>query len=224
MWWQKKTTYDSFPEYGFFAANKQPLRATLDNLVFTVLDTETTGFDLGKDKIISVGAIKVVGLAIHIEKSIEFHFPYQATDERAHISVHQMTPKKVGEGLSLKEGYEKLLTFLENSIVVGHNIDFDVSMINYDLKKLFNFTLHNEILDTAQLAIRLERGTTNTPLRQAEYGLDALCSRYNIVASDRHHAAGDALLTATLLIKLLKNAKKKRVNTKQRLIKRNFWL
>lgn len=46
-----------------------------------------------------------------------------------------------------------------------------------------------------------------------DYSLDKLCERYGISLDDRHTAAGDALLTAQLLIKLLKVADKKGIKT-----------
>jgi DNA polymerase-3 subunit epsilon len=45
-----------------------------------------------------------------------------------------------------------------------------------------------------------------------EYTLDSLCKRFNIKTNDRHTAGGDAFLTASLFLKLLKLASKKGIN------------
>jgi len=73
--------------------------------------------------------------------------------------------------------------------------------------------LKNKYLDTAKLAIRVEHLHPTQLLKPSDYTLDALCNRYKIPMHDRHTAAGDALLTSLLSLKLLSKLKKRGVKT-----------
>ena len=62
-------------------------------------------------------------------------------------------------------------------------------------------SLQNKTLDTAFLARRLDDPQGRKimgPQQAKQYGLDALCHRYDIPIEARHTASGDALLTAIL--------------------------
>ena len=68
-------------------------------------------------------------------------------------------------------------------------------------------------MDTAKLAIRIEHFQHTQSLDHSEFTLDALCDRYRIPMHDRHNAAGDALLTALLFLKLLTKLRKRGIQT-----------
>ncbi|HKK78702.1 MAG TPA: hypothetical protein VJ933_03695, partial [Phaeodactylibacter sp.] len=71
--------------------------------------------------------------------------------------------------------------------------------------------LKNKGVDTAVLARRL----ANHPqlAKRGAFGLDQLCQDYHIPMSDRHTAAGDAYITAILLMKMLRRLEKRGVRT-----------
>jgi DNA polymerase-3 subunit epsilon len=94
---------------------------------------------------------------------------------------------------------------------VGHHLGFDLEMLLKTCKPFGVETFPNPCIDTMNLAIRLEQGRNADwhQFKQEEYSLDSLCDRYRIPKDDRHTAAGDAFLTAHLLLKLLVVAKKK---------------
>jgi DNA polymerase-3 subunit epsilon len=81
--------------------------------------------------------------------------------------------------------------------------------------------LPNPMIDTMTLAIRLELGphADRSQIHPEDYGLDALCGRYQIITEDRHTASGDAFLTAQLLLKLLKLAQVKGIKNFGQLIR-----
>jgi DNA polymerase-3 subunit epsilon len=67
------------------------------------------------------------------------------------------------------------------------------------------FRLYNRCIDTAHLAIRCDHpGPSAEMISYASYSLDALAQRFQIRSSDRHTAWGDSLITAQLLLKLLR--------------------
>ncbi|GAB3661905.1 3'-5' exonuclease [Echinicola sediminis] len=184
----------------------------LSELEFVVVDTETSGLDVKKDHILAFGGVKVIKQRIMIETSKEILVQSKKKNV-ASIKIHEII--KSGTGLPLRDFVKSLLPYLGTGILVAHHAGFDVAMLTkaaspFGLRKILN-----PILDTGDLAMRMEHGIHYDPSRInfKDYSLDALCARYQISVDDRHTAAGDAFLTAQLLLKLLKEAEKRGVKT-----------
>ncbi|SIS64242.1 3'-5' exonuclease [Belliella pelovolcani] len=214
----KKVAKTTFVEaYEALFAKNIPDQRPISQLNFTVLDTETTGFDVKKDYIVSFGAVKVIGYRLQLNQSKEVYLntPIQKADS---LKVHEILyPIEISP---LRDFAEDFLHYVGNDIIVGHHICFDLGMLEKLLKQYGLRNLLNPIIDTQALAMRLEKGPHYDPRmgKRGEYALDALCERYGIALDDRHTAAGDAFLTAQLLMKLLKLAEQKGIRTYGELI------
>lgn len=188
-----------------------PAMRAVDRLQFIVLDTETTGLNPKEDYILSFGAVKIKGYSIQIQTSMEMYLKAQALKNEA-VKVHGIIPK--GDFTSLPHFAEKLLTYFGTDIIIGHHIGFDIAMIEKAMKPFGLKKILNPVIDTLDLALRLEKGPHfDSQMASGEYSLDQLCTRYGIKVDDRHTAAGDAFLTAQLFLKLLKIAEKKGIKT-----------
>lgn len=190
----------------------------ISQLDFTVLDTETTGLDPQKDYILSFGAIKLSKSTLYINSSVEW-YPQSPSEGMASAVIHGLVNRE--NQITIKDFSQQLLAYLDASIIVGHHIAFDLEML---LKILKNFGLPhfpNPVLDTMNLAIRLDHGplADYSLLNRNNYSLDKLCERYEIPIMDRHTAAGDAFLTAQLLQKLLNVAENKGITNFGQLIR-----
>ncbi|MEM8893238.1 MAG: 3'-5' exonuclease [Bacteroidota bacterium] len=193
---------------------KTPSNTAIKDLRFVVLDTETTGFDKDK-KILSIGAIALQGGRIAMQDSFEalLHQVDMANNAEA-ISVHGITPTASSNGQVIETVLEDWVEYIGNAILVAHNAQYDIGMLNGMIQTQFDGKLKNKVLDTADLAIRLEKyGEDPSTIKRSEYTLDELCNRYNIEVHDRHTAAGDAFLTAKLLLLLLTKAEKRGIKT-----------
>lgn len=181
---------------------------SIEQLQFTVMDTETSGLDPGKDSILSFGAVKISDMKIQIPTAVEW-YPRAENSGGKTAQIHGLVA--IPNQISLEEFLKKLLPYLGNSIVVGHHIGFDLEMIERQLKPFGIEKLPNPVIDTMNLAIRLEHGphADRSRINLETYSLDALCLRYGIETDDRHTAAGDAFLTAQLFLKLLKKCSQK---------------
>jgi len=185
-----------------------PRLRPISQLNFVVLDTETTGLQPKSDYILSFGAVKVRGYKISVNSAIEIYLnaPLQ---NRESIKVHELmhSPK----ALTLQDFAKDVLVFIGTDILVGHHVGFDIAMLEKALKPFGLKKLLNPLIDTKDLAMRLEMGRNYDTRygKPGEFSLDELCARYYISLDDRHTAAGDAFLTAQLLLKLLKIAEQK---------------
>jgi DNA polymerase-3 subunit epsilon len=199
-------------DYKALFNEKIPKNRTIDNLSFTVLDTEKTGLNTRTDYIISFGSIRVQGYSIKVNTVNESYLKLKKQDIEA-IKVHEII--KSEDFIALEDFVGIFLREIGNSIVVAHHAGFDVAMLERAVRSFGLKRLQNPILDTVNLALRVEIGKNYNPrlVNKADYSLDKLCKRYHVPLEDRHTASGDAFITAQLLVKLLKIAEKKGIKT-----------
>jgi DNA polymerase-3 subunit epsilon len=204
----------------FLAKNSQPIPGirSIQQLHFTVLDTETSGLNPGKDSILSFGAVKISDMKIQIHTAVEL-YPIAENSGGKTAQIHGLVA--IPDQISSEEFLKKLLPYLGNTILVGHHLGFDLEMIEKQLKPFGIEKIPNPVLDTMNLAIRLELGpyADRSRINLETFSLDSLCQRYGIETEDRHTAAGDAFLTAQLFLKLLKKCSQKGISNFKDLMK-----
>ena len=178
----------------------------VDKVRFVLLDTETTGTDPRRDKIITIGAVAVQAGQIMIGDSFEamLHIPYNMSS----VKIHGITRDQARDGMSEGEALEAFLPYLRGDVIVGHHIGHDVQALDVACRRNVGVGLQNQSLDTMDLALHLERDGAFTSKKIQGFTLDALCEFFGVVTHDRHTAGGDALLTAQVFVRLLRVARK----------------
>lgn len=206
----------------YLERSKSPLlkKTPLRHLRFAVLDTETTGLDVTKDRILSLAVVGVHDFGIHVEDRLEIFIRQTQYAPGESVTVHGITAARSRNGIPEREAMLNLLSFLQDRILVGHHIRFDQSMLNAALQRHFNIHLKNQTLDTAALESRLTSPVGYRQIPQSPASLDALCRKYGIEMDDRHTAAGDTIITALLFLKLLARLETKGVKTAGDLLRR----
>jgi len=189
--------------------NSRPVSSSslLKDVRFAVMDLETTGFNSARGhEIIAIGAVLIEGNKIQKEKTFhELVYPDREVPEHVLKLTGIQREMLVGR-LSFFGVLLQFLDFIGSSIIVGHNIDFDLSFINPKLKKYCGTKVKNRTIDTIVLARSL-----HMPVKS--YSLDNLLAFYDIDPVGRHSALGDSLLTAELLIRLLSVLKDSDIRT-----------
>jgi DNA polymerase III subunit epsilon len=184
-------------------ADSAPVRSVR----FVLLDSETTGLDPRKDRIITIGAVAVEDGEIRLEDSFEALLKV-ATNTSA-VTVHGTTREESLQGMEEPEAIEQFLAYLKDGVIVGHHIAHDVECFNVAYERHFGLRMRNRSLDTMVLTLHLERDgafADREAIRQ--YTLDSLCEMFGVVPHDRHTAPGDAFLTAQVFLRLLRIATK----------------
>lgn len=162
---------------------------------FVVISTETSGLNPEKDVILSMACFSVLDNSIHIGNSLETVLLQYKFFHDNGLSNDFMFESKM-EKISEAEAIKLFIEFIENAVLVGHHVDFDVEMINEALAKLDCGRLKNEALDVDVMHRKLN------DITDKETSLDDLCALYNVPISDRNSAADDAYKTALLFLKL----------------------
>lgn len=212
---QRLFSKPDYPEFWqrYIEAMQQPLPGStpLRDVTFAVFDTETTGLNPAKDKILSIGGVKVCRNTISVSNSIEIYLEQEAAPRQEDIAIHGIIPTVQHWQQPASSAIQAFVEWCGPAVLAGHHVAFDIAIINQALQQQLGAKLRNRSVDTLQLAMRaIGKSSHSAP---GEWTLDHLASRYNIPAHDRHNAAGDAFITALLLMKLLNRLEKRGVGT-----------
>lgn len=161
---------------------------------YTVFDLETTGISPQNDRVIEISAIKVRGGKPVDEFSSLvnplMNIPYAAT------RVNGITDEMVSSKPTFDQVLKEFLDFIENDILVGHNIhDFDIKFIRRDCEAFFRMFLGNDYIDTLPLARRYLPGLTH-------HRLTDLANFYRLSTEGAHRALNDCKMNQIIFERL----------------------
>lgn len=174
----------------------RPLHSTpLEALEAVSLDTETTGLDAGKSRVIQIGALRVRGGQALPEARFETLVDPGEPIPPATTKVHGLSDADVQ---GAPDGRAALLAFEEyraGAAIIGHTISFDLAILKREADIAGIPWRRPRALDVRWLA-RLARP------QLASYSLDRLCDWLEIEIKGRHTALGDAIATAEVFARL----------------------
>ena len=171
-----------------------PTPMTVDQAEFVIVDTETTGSRAGEDRLIEIGAARLVGGEV-TETFQQLIDPGRHVPRRITRLTGISTAMVYGQP-SATEVMPRFLEFLGDAVLVAHNLPFDARFLDVALADAGLPPLQNPSLDTLRLARRL---LSSLPSK----GLSKLTQHFGITVHGRHRALGDAVATAELLTILL---------------------
>ncbi|MGX7585894.1 exonuclease domain-containing protein [Candidatus Vidania fulgoroideorum] len=160
---------------------------------FLILDTETTGLDLQKDRIIEIALVEVSGGRLTGREFHSFINPKTKIKKRSY-EIHGISNKFLNSKKSFKEISMKIINFINKSILVAHNALFDASFLIKEFR-LAGLNVKLTFIDTLKIFRKIFPGKRNN--------LDALCDRFNLKRFRKHSAINDARDLAKLFIELL---------------------
>jgi len=168
-------------------------------MIEVILDTETTGLISGKDRIVEIACIELVN---HFPSKKIFHQylnPEGTKVTQGAFETHGYTDEFLSTKPKFKDIAKDFLDFINNKKLIIHNAEFDVGMINFELKKL-NLTPidKSQVIDTLKLAKEKLGGGSSV-------SLDSLCKKFKIDYSlrEKHTALLDCELLAKVYVELI---------------------
>ena len=99
-----------------------------------------------------------------------------------------------------EEALKQFLAYIGNAVLVAHHASFDINMINQMLKREGLPKLKNKVLDTVNL-YKASRTKSHLMFQNNDCSLDKIADNFALDVTDRHTAAGDALITALIFLK-----------------------
>lgn len=169
---------------------------------FVVFDTETTGFNRMRDRVLSIGAVSLIDNTLNVNDSFEVYLKQEIFNPET-VHIHGILKEGSITKISELEALKSFLKYIGNSILVGHHINFDIMMMNQILVRNQLPEIKNKTLDTEHLYRTSKHTVYQNTLPKERYTLDQLCDELNVSKSDRHTASGDALITAILFLKII---------------------
>ena len=163
-----------------------------------VFDTETTGIDYGKDRIIEIGAVSLEGGAENGSMDLFIRLPEGRRLDPFIVNLTGITEERLeAEGVGDREAagaFAKLLEGAERPLVVAYNAQFDLNFL-YGLLRPWGLA---EVLRKPRL---LDAMTVYKDRRDYPHKLENAIEAYHLEdkAVNSHRAIDDARAAALLL-------------------------
>jgi len=147
------------------------------------LDLETTGLNPKTDRILEIGAVKMIDGKVTDTYSVFVNGGTKISEFITNLTG--ITDEMRRSGLPTREAMEGFLEFCGDADILGHNILFDYSFLKRNAVNL-GYTFENMGIDTLQIA---KKFLSELPSRS----LGALCEHYHIIQERQHRAYEDAV-------------------------------
>jgi len=178
-----------------------------ESVRFVSLDSEATGPDAKRDRLITIGAVSLRDGQIDLSDTFEAML--KITHNQAAVTVHGITREEAQHGMDEPEAVAAFVDYLGDGVIVGHHIGFDIELMNNACETHFGLTLRNRHIDTMDLTLHLDdSGAFDGGRKPNGFSLDTLCDLFGVAPHDRHTAGGDAFITALVFQRLLRLARK----------------
>ncbi|EIJ82194.1 hypothetical protein PB1_04640 [Bacillus methanolicus PB1] len=179
---------------------KNYMDSPLKNLEVVVFDIETTGFFPDKgDRIISIGAVKMTGSMIESEQTFYSLVKSNIPLSKEISLLTNITDEQLSMAPAASEVLIQFFKFIKSRLLVAHHAKHEQSFMQKMTRDLMRTNFEHRIIDTSFL-IRL----TNPSVKSLP--LEEICLQCGVEIKNRHHALGDAQMTAQIWSFYLKKA------------------
>ncbi len=170
------------------------------------LDTETTGPDPAKARIVQIAAVAYQGPKPRDIRPFDtlvnpgVPIPAEATN------IHGITDADVANAPSFADIREELEAFLGRSVLLGYHIGFDLTVLGREYAQLGLAWTPPRALDVRLLARLVQPMLAN-------HNLGTVCHWLGIEIKKRHSALGDAMATAEVFAALVPRLRERGIRT-----------
>ncbi|MDQ3043582.1 MAG: exonuclease domain-containing protein [Chloroflexota bacterium] len=164
---------------------------------FVAIDVETTGLRPHGHRITELALIRFRE-GVVVERFESFCNPDRSIPQYI-ITLTGITNRHVEDAPRFGQIAGRVLEFVGEALLVGHNVGFDLSFLNAELKRAGHLSLLNESLDTMALAVRLIPAVRKP-------SLDRVAAAVGLAPRHIHRAGVDAELTGAVALRLIGQA------------------
>lgn len=202
----KLTSFHSFPDESEFdneLARPGKGKSIIDfPKDYCVIDIETSGYSMTLHSIIEVAALKFQnGKLVDTFSSLIKPDGFDSKNSFLSKSIREhtgITDEMLSTASDTKSVLFRYMNFIGNSILVGHNVHYDINFLYDNIEHCFNLVLSNDFVDTLRLS---RRHLPNLP----HHSLSDLVDHYGCKRLTFHRSLSDAQMTAQCYSKLVED-------------------
>lgn len=165
------------------------------NAPIIVLDFETTGLNTATDRVIEIGAAKLVGGTIVDSFSMLVNPKMPLRPKITELTG--ITDMMLADKETAATAIPKLMEFIGDAAIAAHNAAFDAAILKAELRRLGQ-EFSAPVLDTLTLSRKMYPELKS-------FTLKSVCKQLGVSLKNAHRAVHDATATALCLAKMLKS-------------------
>jgi DNA polymerase III subunit epsilon len=159
---------------------------------YVTVDVETTGMDMHRDRLVSIGAVAVERGVIDLAGCFDLVVRQEASSSTENILVHRIGGQRQLAGVERAEALVQFVEYVGHAPLVAYRAEFDRTVIDRTLKETLGVKTMSRWIDLAELLPALYPGNENRTM-------DDWLRMMGITMIARHDALADALATAQML-------------------------
>jgi DNA polymerase-3 subunit epsilon/CBS domain-containing protein len=171
-----------------------------------VIDTETTGLDAAKARIVEIAVVPIAAGQVDAGTAFRALMRPDEPIPEAATRIHGIDDAALAGAGSFADIWPSCAAAIGGRIVIGHTLGFDLAVLKRECERAGIAWKRPRSLDTRLLA-EVARGDL------AGYSLDQLAAWLNVTVNGRHSAIGDATTTAHVFLALLPELRRRGIRT-----------
>ncbi len=167
---------------------------------WVALDCETTGLDVRRDEIVSIGAVRIRGNRLLTSERLELLVRPSKASSPASVRIHHLRARDVVGGLEPAQAARRVLEFIGSRPLVGYYLEFDVAMLNRLVLPLTGIRLPQPQIEVSGLYYDLKY--QQNPDRPIDLRFATLMKDLDLPTREAHRALNDAVMAGLAFLKL----------------------
>ncbi|MDE7435723.1 MAG: exonuclease [Lachnospiraceae bacterium] len=173
---------------------------------YCVVDIETTGLSTSYDSIIEIAGLKIDSGKVVDTFSSLLKPNFEPCDgiyiDEFITDLTGITNEMLASAPETSDVIARFCDFLGDSVIIGHNANFDINFLYDDFMYHLSRPLTNDFIDTMRIARKLHSELPH-------HRLSDVANLYNIDYSSAHRALSDCEITNSCYLKLREDVLKK---------------
>ena len=171
---------------------------------WVALDCETTGLNVHRDRIVSMGAVRIVGRCLLTSQRLEIVVRPDRALTAESVRIHGLRERDVAEGVDPETAIRRLLEFIGSRPLVGYYLEFDVAMLNREMWRVLGVHLPQRKIEVS--AMYYDYKNRQLPSHEQGGNIDlrfaTMMTDLGLPLRKAHNALDDAVMAGLAFVKL----------------------
>jgi DNA polymerase-3 subunit epsilon len=171
---------------------------------WVALDCETTGLDVRRDALVSIGAVRIVGNRLLTSQRLELIVRPERSLKVASMRVHRLRERDLLQGIDPQQAMRQLLEFVGSRPLVGYYLEFDISMLNREIWPMLGVRLPQPKIEISAMYydFKLRHMPAHARGETIDLHFATIMDDLGLPLRDAHDALNDAVMAGLAFVKL----------------------